>query len=112
MGRFSMTVAVEALPLAKPFHITGFTFESMPAVVVTLDDGNTRGRGEGSGVYYLGDDLAHMRATLDEHRAAIEGGIDRDALRAHDRPVVHAHLGSNLAGDLATLERAITRALA
>ncbi|HUG29301.1 MAG TPA: glucose-6-phosphate isomerase [Candidatus Limnocylindria bacterium] len=37
---------------------------------------------------------------------------DREALRAHDRPVVHAHLGSNLAGDLATLERAITRALA
>ena len=37
---------------------------------------------------------------------------DREALRSHDRPVVHVHLGSNLAGDLATLERAITRALA
>jgi hypothetical protein len=37
---------------------------------------------------------------------------DREALRAHDRPVVHAHLGGNLVGDLATLERAITRALA
>ena len=37
---------------------------------------------------------------------------DREALRAHDRPVVHVHLGANLAGDIATLERAITRALA
>jgi transaldolase/glucose-6-phosphate isomerase len=37
---------------------------------------------------------------------------DREALRAHDRPVVHAHLGANLTGDIATLERAITRALA
>jgi hypothetical protein len=37
---------------------------------------------------------------------------DREALRAHDRPVVHVHLGSNLADDLATLERAIARALA
>jgi glucose-6-phosphate isomerase len=37
---------------------------------------------------------------------------DREALRAHDRPVVHAHLGANLARDLATLARAITRALA
>jgi glucose-6-phosphate isomerase len=37
---------------------------------------------------------------------------DREALRAHDRPVVHVHLGSNLAGDLAILERAIARALA
>jgi Glucose-6-phosphate isomerase len=37
---------------------------------------------------------------------------DRAALRAHDRPVLHVHLGSSLVGDLATLERAITRALA
>jgi transaldolase / glucose-6-phosphate isomerase len=37
---------------------------------------------------------------------------DRAALRAHDRPVLHVHLGANLERDLATLERAITRALA
>ena len=36
---------------------------------------------------------------------------DRGALRAHDRPVVHLHLGPNLETDLATIERAITRAL-
>jgi transaldolase/glucose-6-phosphate isomerase len=37
---------------------------------------------------------------------------DREALRAHDRPVVHVHLGPHLIDDLATLERAIGRALA
>jgi transaldolase/glucose-6-phosphate isomerase len=37
---------------------------------------------------------------------------DRDALRAHDRPVVQVHLGDDLADDLAILERAIRRALA
>jgi glucose-6-phosphate isomerase len=37
---------------------------------------------------------------------------DRQALRAHQRPVIHAHLGANLTGDLATLEQAIIRALA
>jgi transaldolase / glucose-6-phosphate isomerase len=37
---------------------------------------------------------------------------DREALRAHDRPVIHVHLGDDLADDLATLERAIRRALA
>ncbi len=37
---------------------------------------------------------------------------DREALRAHDRPVVHLHLGVNLENDLASLERAIKRALA
>ena len=36
---------------------------------------------------------------------------DREALRAGDRPVVHVHLGANLAADLATLEQAIRRAL-
>ncbi|HXG25705.1 MAG TPA: glucose-6-phosphate isomerase [Candidatus Binatia bacterium] len=37
---------------------------------------------------------------------------DREALQATDRPVVHVHLGSDLAADLATLEQAIRRALA
>jgi glucose-6-phosphate isomerase len=37
---------------------------------------------------------------------------DREALLAHDRPVVHVHLGDDLADDLAILERAIRRALA
>jgi glucose-6-phosphate isomerase len=37
---------------------------------------------------------------------------DREALRSHDRPVIHVHLGANLADDIATLERAISRALA
>jgi transaldolase / glucose-6-phosphate isomerase len=36
---------------------------------------------------------------------------DREALRAHDRPVVHIHLGDDLADDLAVLERAVRRAL-
>jgi transaldolase/glucose-6-phosphate isomerase len=37
---------------------------------------------------------------------------DREALRAHDRPVIHAHLGEDLAADLGTLEQAFARALA
>ena len=37
---------------------------------------------------------------------------DREALRGHDRPVIHVHLGANLVDDIGTLERAISRALA
>jgi hypothetical protein len=37
---------------------------------------------------------------------------DREALRAHDRPVVQVRLGDDLADDLAILERAVKRALA
>jgi transaldolase/glucose-6-phosphate isomerase len=36
---------------------------------------------------------------------------DREALRAHDRPVAHVHLGADLAGDIGILERAIRSAL-
>jgi transaldolase/glucose-6-phosphate isomerase len=36
---------------------------------------------------------------------------DREALRAADRPVIHVHLGADLAADLSTLEQAIRRAL-
>jgi glucose-6-phosphate isomerase len=36
---------------------------------------------------------------------------DREALQAHDRPVIQVHLGDDLADDLAVLERAVRRAL-
>jgi glucose-6-phosphate isomerase len=36
---------------------------------------------------------------------------DREALRAHDRPVVHVHLGDDLAADLHRLDEAIAHAL-
>jgi glucose-6-phosphate isomerase len=36
---------------------------------------------------------------------------DREAISAHDRPVVHVHLGPDLDGDLAVLERALSQAL-
>jgi transaldolase/glucose-6-phosphate isomerase len=36
---------------------------------------------------------------------------DREAIRAHDRPVVHVHLGADADADLARLERAISLAI-
>jgi L-alanine-DL-glutamate epimerase-like enolase superfamily enzyme len=77
-----MTVATETLRLKKPFHIANFVWEGSDVVVVTLDDGEARGRGEGGGVFFLGDDVAHMRSALEEHRAAIEAGPSRDELRS------------------------------
>ena len=81
MPRLTMTVATETLRLKKPFHIANFVWESSDVVVVTLHDGEHRGRGEGGGVFFLGDDLAHMRAALNEYRHAIEEGPSRDELR-------------------------------
>jgi L-alanine-DL-glutamate epimerase-like enolase superfamily enzyme len=81
MSALTLTVAAETLPLAAPFRISGFVFEEQEVVVATLDDGSHRGRGEASGVYYLGDTAQTMVAAIEAKRGAIEAGIDRAALQ-------------------------------
>jgi len=54
------------MPFAAPFRISGYVFESAECVLVTLDDGEYRGRGEAAGVYYLGDDVPHMLAAIED----------------------------------------------
>ena len=81
MARLTLEVASETLRLAQPFRISGHVFESSEVVVVTLRSGPYQGRGEGGGVYYLGDDVSHMLAELRAARAAIEAGPNREQLR-------------------------------
>ncbi|MFV3126568.1 dipeptide epimerase [Niveispirillum sp. KHB5.9] len=76
-----MTVATERLRLAQPFRISGYVFEHSDVVVVTLSDGEYQGRGEGGGVFFLGDDVAHMTSQLAEASTAIETGVTRRELR-------------------------------
>ena len=81
MARLTISVATEKLQLAKPFRISGHVFEAFEVVLVTLGDGHHQGRGEACGVYYLGDDAAHMLAALDGASAAIAAGPTREELR-------------------------------
>ena len=82
MSKLTVEVARESLRLAQPFRISGYVFESSDVVVVTLRDGQFQGRGEGGGVFYLGDDVPHMLASLEAARAAIEAGLSREELRS------------------------------
>ncbi|RZJ97931.1 MAG: dipeptide epimerase [Novosphingobium sp.] len=82
MGQLKLTVATETLRLAQPFRIAGHVFESSDVIVVTLDDGTYQGRGEGGGVFFLGDDVPHMLAAVEAARGAIEAGASREELRA------------------------------
>ncbi len=77
----TLDVAVESLPLAKPFRISGHVFTDTPVVLVTLSDGTHSGRGEASGVYYLDDDVPAMAAAIESVRGAVEAGITREALQ-------------------------------
>jgi L-alanine-DL-glutamate epimerase-like enolase superfamily enzyme len=81
MGALRLSVAVEKLRLSAPFRISGFVFEEQEVVVVTLEDESHSGRGEASGVYYLGDTAGSMVAAIEGARAAVEAGIDRSALQ-------------------------------
>ncbi len=81
-GSLTLEVSVESLPLAKPFRISGHVFTHSDLVVVTLSDGVHSGRGEASGVYYLGDEVDSMLKAIEAVRPQIERGIDRAGLQA------------------------------
>ena len=78
MGAFRLAYRVETHALSAPFRISGFVFETSDVVVVELSNGEFTGRGEAAGVYYLGDDSAHIVAELEVHREAIENCATRE----------------------------------
>jgi L-alanine-DL-glutamate epimerase-like enolase superfamily enzyme len=79
--RRSLDIAVERLPFAKPFRISGHVFTESPVVVVTVSDGLHTGRGEASGVYYLGDNEDTMVAALETVRGDLANGMTRAELQ-------------------------------
>jgi L-alanine-DL-glutamate epimerase-like enolase superfamily enzyme len=81
MPALKLRVEVEKLRLSAPFRISGFVFEEQEVVLATLADGSHRGRGEASGVYYLGDTAQTMIAAIEAARADIEAGADRGSLQ-------------------------------
>ncbi|HVH83180.1 MAG TPA: hypothetical protein VM713_02580, partial [Steroidobacteraceae bacterium] len=81
MAALKLALSVERLPFAAPFRIAGRVFEHQDAVVVTLEDGAHRGRGEACGVFYLEDGVPQILAAIEAQRGAIERGIGRDALQ-------------------------------
>jgi L-alanine-DL-glutamate epimerase-like enolase superfamily enzyme len=80
-ARRQMQAGIETWPTKAPFHITGYTFTAFEAVVVTLQEGEHIGRGEGLGVYYRNDTPASMLAQIEALRPRIEAGLTRDELQ-------------------------------
>ncbi len=77
----SLHLKVERFPYAQPFQITGHIFTETTVLVAELSAGEHTGRGEGAGVYFLGDDISHMMAQASSVREAIEDGVSRDQLQ-------------------------------
>lgn len=76
-----LSLEVERLPLAAPFRISGYTFENVPVLVVTLEREGQRGRGEAAGVYYKRDEPAVMLQQIEQLRSTIEAGISREEIQ-------------------------------
>ena len=76
-----LTVNKAAIRFAEPFRITGYVFEAMPSIIAQIVEGESMGRGEAAGVYYLGDDQDHMLGMIEPVRAAIEAGLPREDLQ-------------------------------
>jgi L-alanine-DL-glutamate epimerase-like enolase superfamily enzyme len=79
--RLLLDVTTERLPFAKPFRIAGHVFTESPVAVVQLSDGLHTGRGEASGVYYLGDDAAAMTEAIESLRSSLGAGMSRGELQ-------------------------------
>ncbi len=77
----TLDLRVERFPYHQPFRISGHVFTETALLVAELSDGTHVGRGEGAGVYYLGDDIDHMLGQATRVRGAIEGGATRDELQ-------------------------------
>ena len=81
LGPLTLRTEVQQWRLVSPFRITGYTFESVDVLVLSLEMGGHVGQGEASGVYYRAENPASMLKQLEPLRATIEAGISRDALQ-------------------------------
>lgn len=82
MARRSLELAIEHFSFREAFRISGHVFTSTAVLLATIREGVHMGRGEGAGVYYLGDDAEHMLASAQAARDAIEAGVSRTELQA------------------------------
>lgn len=79
-GRLQLHATLEEYPLAQPFHITGYTFSNIQALLVSLHEDGHTGWAEAEGVYYHDDTPGRMRGQIEALRGRIESGVTHDEL--------------------------------
>lgn len=86
MDSIKLRATIEKWPLLTPFRITGYTWESIDVLVVTLEMHNHVGRGEAAGVYYHKETAQLMLQQIEALRTQIETGLDRRAIQSQLPP--------------------------
>ena len=77
-----LDLKIEAWPYTSPFVITGYTFTDSVMLVVTIKEDGFEGQGEGSGIYYTGENGESMLAQAESVRGALENGATREELQS------------------------------
>jgi len=80
--RRRLVLREERFAFREPFRIAGHEFTETTVLVAEIDEDGILGLGEGAGVYYLGDDLAHMRDQAESVRSELEAGAGRVELQS------------------------------
>ena len=73
-------VTAERWELRAPFRITRGTFHFAEIVVVEIESGGFRGRGEAAGVDYHGEDTESLIAQIEAFGDRSRNDLDRDSL--------------------------------
>ncbi len=70
-------------PLIMPFRITGYEYKTVETIVVEIEEDGFIGRGEGLGVYYLGESADTILEQVEAARGLIQDGVTIEALSTH-----------------------------
>jgi len=79
MTQATLHIEIRKWPLKAPFHITGYSWEEVEALVVRVEQDGVAGWGEAAGVYYRGETVLSMAQQLEGVREVVESGLDRVA---------------------------------
>ncbi len=76
----SLSIRLESWPTKLPFRISNHVWSEFPCLVCEIEAGGIVGRGEGMGVYYLGETVESMADQIRSVSGEIEIGADRRQL--------------------------------
>jgi len=77
----TLSVHTEYWKSKIPFRISGKSWDGFDLIVCEVREDGRVGRGEASGVFYLDEDPAGMRAQIEKVAPRIANGADREELR-------------------------------
>lgn len=75
-----LNVISERWPLSTPFKISGHEWTELHVIVVEISERGSIGRGEASGIYYIGETTQSMISQVGAVQSAVEDGASRDDL--------------------------------